>query len=131
MSPSNILFGPDLEEQLPVATDVPKVRKQAMAGSNLGKGARSLPNLTDPRWRKKSGQIVGKLDFDDYLVKVEGGGKLTREIRRFPTSADKEKIYMSGGESKKANGGEEQKGGDGRVKDRRKGGDRRRGRFNW
>ena len=157
VSPSNILFGRDLEEQLPAATDVPKVRKQAMAGSNLdkgtrslpnlnvgdmavkfaefesnlGKGARSLPNLTDPRRRKKSGKIVEKLDFDNYLVKVEGGGKLTRGNRRFSTTADKRKIYTFGGESKKANGGDERKGGDGRDKDGREGGDRRWRRFNW
>ena len=63
MSPSNILLGRDLEEQLPEATDVSKVRKQAMARSlpnlnvgnmagnfaefesNLSKGTRSLPDL--------------------------------------------------------------------------------------
>ena len=37
VSSSNILFGLDLEEQLPAVRDVMKVRKQAMAGS--------LPNL--------------------------------------------------------------------------------------
>ena len=98
---------------------------------NFGKGACSLPNLTDPRRRKKSGKIVGKLDFDNCLVKVEGGGKLTRENRRFSTSADKRKIYTFGGESKQANGGDERKGGDGRDRDRRKGGDRLWRRYNW
>ena len=157
MSPSNILLGRDLEEQLPAATDVSRVRKQAITESNLvkktcslpnlnvgdmaikfakfennlGEGAHSLPNLTNPRRRQKSEKIVGKLDFDNYLVKAEGGGKLTRENRRFSTSADMEKIYTFGGETKKANGGDKRKGGDGRDKDRRKGGDRWRRRYNW
>ena len=45
---------------------------------------------------------------------------LARENRRFPTLVDKEEFYTFGGELKKANGGDE-----------RKGGDRRWRRFNW
>ena len=94
--------------------DVPKVRKQAMAGSlpnlnvgdmalkfaefksNLGNRARSLPNLTDPRRRKKSEKVDGKFDSDNYLVKVEGGGKFTEGHRRFSTLTNKEGIYTFG-----------------------------------
>ena len=47
------------------------------------------------------------MDFDQYLVKVDGGGRLTRRNRSFlkkivSTLAHKEEIYTSGGESKKA-----------------------------
>ena len=148
MSPSNILLGRDLEEQLPAATDVPKVRKQAMSRSILdkracslpnlnvenmaenfaeinSKGARSLTDLTDLRWREKSGKIVEKLNFDNYLVKVEGGRKMTRGNGRFSTSAVKEKVYTFDGELKKADGG------DGRDRDKQKGEDRLRRRYNW
>ena len=54
MSPSNILFGQDLKEQLHAATDVSKVRKQAVATDipkvrehrhPEGEGAHSLTNL--------------------------------------------------------------------------------------
>ena len=48
------------------------------------------------RWCK-SGKIVEKLDFNQYLVKVDGGGRLTRRNRRFlkkivSTLADKELV---------------------------------------
>ena len=98
------------------------------------------------RWNK-SGKIVEKLDFDQYLVKVDGGGRLTRRNRRFlkkiiSTLADRELVEreeMDGGDerdnrrrstrlvekNKKTNGGDEQKGGDERGEDRRQGGDRR------
>ena len=148
MSPSNILLGRDLEEQLPAPTDVskvrkqamtenfadvPKVRKQAMSRSILdkracslpnlnvkniaknfaefnSKGAQSLTNLTDPRWREKSGIVVGKLDFKNYLAKVEDERKMARGYNRISTSA----VYTFDGESKKADGGDRRKGGDGR-----------------
>ena len=95
------------------------------------KGARSLTDLTDLRWREKSGKIVEKLNFDNYLVKVEGGRKMTRGNGRFSTSAVKEKVYTFDGEPKKADVGVERKGGDGRDRDKRKGEDRLRRRYNW
>ena len=57
------------------------------------------------RW-SKSGKIVEKLDFNQYLIKVDGGGRLTRRNRRFlkkivSTLADKDKIMreeMYGGD---------------------------------
>ena len=92
------------------------------------------------RWNK-SGKIIEKLDFDQYLVKVDGGGRITRRNRRFlrkiiSTLADKEIVEreeINGGDvrdncrrstrlvekCKKSNGGDEQKGGDERGKDRR------------
>ena len=36
-----------------------------------------------PRRWNKSGKIVEKLDFDQYLVKVDGGGRITRRNRRY------------------------------------------------
>ena len=146
VSPSNILFGRNLKDHLPATTENLKVRKewrfdremreQALAvkfaeiEKNLGGGARNLPNLevgdmvqiqnqrgNDPRRWNKSGKIIGKLNFDQYLVKVDGGGRLTRRNRRFlkkiiSTLADKEIV-----ENKKTDGGDKRKGGDGRVKD--------------
>ena len=168
MSPSNILFGRNLKDQLPATTDILKVRKewrfdkdmreQAMAvkfaelEKNLGGGARKLPDLNvgdmvqiqnqrgnDPRRWNKSGKIVEKLDFDQYLVKVDGGGRLTRRNRSFlkkiiSTLADKEIVEskeITGGnernackrstrlveKQKKADGGDKRKGGDGRDRD--------------
>ena len=69
-----------------------------------------MTNLTNLRWREKSGKIVEKLDFDNYLAKVEGGTKMTRggsqlrakveggrkitrETGRISTSTVKEKVY--------------------------------------
>ena len=57
------------------------------------------------RWNK-SGKIVEKLDFDQYLVKVDGGGRITRRNRRFlrkiiSTLADKEIV-----EREEINGGD-------------------------
>ena len=48
------------------------------------------------RW-SKSGKIVERLEFNQYLVKVDGGGRLTRRNRRFLkkivlTLADKESV---------------------------------------
>ena len=48
------------------------------------------------RWNK-SGKIIERLDYDQYLVKVDGGGRITRRNRRFlrkivSTLADKEII---------------------------------------
>merc|ERR1712112_286670 len=48
-----------------------------------------------PRRWNKSGKIVEKLEFDQYLVKVDGSGRITRRNRRFlkkiiSTLADKE-----------------------------------------
>ena len=93
----------------------------------------------DPRRWNKSGKIVEKLDFDQYLVKVDGGGRLTRRNRRFlkkiiSTLADKEIVEskeVTGGnernackrstrlveKQKKADGGDKRKGGDGRDRD--------------
>ena len=64
----------------------------------------------DPKRWNKSGKIVEKLDFDQYLVKVDGGGRLTRRNRRFlkkiiSTLADKEMV-----ENKEINDGEGQDG---------------------
>ena len=124
VSPSNILFGRNLKDQLPATIDNLKVRKewrfdrdmreQALAiklaelEKELGGGARKLRDLevgdmvqiqnqrgNDPKRWNKSGKIVEKLDYDQYLVKVDGGGRLTRRNRRFlkkiiSTLADKE-----------------------------------------
>ena len=92
------------------------MREQALAvkfaelEKNLGGGARRLPDLdvgdmvqiqnqrgNDPKRWNKSGKIVKKLDYDQYLVKVDGGGRLTRRNRRFlkkiiSTLADKEVV---------------------------------------
>ena len=92
------------------------MREQALAVKfaqmerNLSEGTRNLPSLdigdlvqiqnqrgnTPRRWNK-SGKIVEKLDFDQYLVKVDGSGRLTRRNRRFlkkiiSTLADKEVV---------------------------------------
>merc|ERR1712089_69765 len=84
--------------------------KFAAVEKNLGGGARDLPDLkvgdmvqiqnqrgVDPKRWCKSGKIVEKLDFNQYLVKVDGGGRLTRRNRRFlkkiiSTLADKELV---------------------------------------
>ena len=100
------------------------MREQALAvkfaavEKNLGGGVRDLPDLkvgemvqiqnqhgVDPKRWCKSGKIVEKLDFNQYLVKVDGGGRLTRRNRRFlkkiiSTLADKELVDISGGESR-------------------------------
>ena len=62
----------------------------------------------DPKRWNKSGKIVEKLDYDQYLVKVDGGGRLTRRNRRFlkkiiSTLADKEFV-----QSKEINDGEQE-----------------------
>ena len=134
------------------------MREQALAvkfaelEKNLGGGARRLPDLdvgdmvqiqnqrgNDPKRWNKSGKIIEKLDFDQYLVKVDGGGRLTRRNRRFlkkiiSTLADKEIVEnkeVTGGNEwnacrrstrlvekhKKAAGGDKRKGGDGRDRD--------------
>ena len=90
------------------------MREQALAVKfaeierSLEKGTRNLPSLdvgdmvqiqnqrgNAPRRWNKSGKIVEKLEFDQYLVKVDGSGRLTRRNRRFlkkiiSTLADKE-----------------------------------------
>ena len=110
--PSNILFGRNLKDQLPATIDNLKVRKewrfdrdmreQALAikfaelEKELGGGARKLRDLevgdmvqiqnqrgNDPKRWNKSGKIVEKLDYDQYLVKVDGGGRITRRNRRY------------------------------------------------
>ena len=92
------------------------MREQALAvkfaeiEKNLGGGARDLPNLevgdmvqiqnqrgNNPKRWNKSGKIIEKLDFDQYLIKVDGGGRITRRNRRFlrkiiSTLADKELV---------------------------------------
>ena len=176
MSPSNILFGRNLKDHLPAAIENLKVRKEwrfdremreqalavkfAAVDKNLGVGARDLPDLkvgdmvqiqnqrgVDPKRWCKSGKIVEKLNFNQYLVKVDGGGRLTRRNRRFlkkiiSTLADKDMIMreeINGGDvqdvlrrstrlverKEKSNGGDVQKGGDVRVERSRKGGYRR------
>ena len=86
-------------------------------------------------------KLSKKLNFDQYLVKVDGGGRLTRRNRRFlkkiiSTLADKEII-----ENKEINDGDERNGcrrstrlveknkevtgGDRQSRDGRKGGDGR------
>ena len=126
MSPSNILFGRNLKDQLPATTDNLKVRKewrfdrdmreQALAikfaelEKELSGGAKKLRDLevgdmvqiqnqrgNDPKRWNKSGKIIEKLDYDQYLVKVDGGGRVTRRNRRYlkkiiSTLADKELV---------------------------------------
>ena len=92
----------------------------------------------DPKRWNKSGKIIEKLDFDQYLVKVDGGGRLTRRNRRFlkkiiSTLADKEIVQSEeinggdvrdgcrrstrlAGKDKKVDGGDRQKGGDRRKR---------------
>ena len=104
-----------------------EMREQALAvkfaeiEKNLGGGARDLPNLevgdmvqiqnqrgNNPKRWNKSGKIVEKLDFDQYLVKVDGGGRLTRRNRQFlkkiiSTLADRELVEreeMDGGDER-------------------------------
>ena len=142
------------------------MREQALAvkfgevEKTLGGGAQDLPDLevgdmvqiqnqrgVDPKRWCKSGKIVEKLDFNQYLVKVDGGGRLTRRNRRFlkkiiSTMADKDMVIreeINGGDvrdtlrrstrlvgrKEKSDGGDVQKGGDVRVERSKKGGDRR------
>ena len=172
VSPSNILFGRNLKDHLPATLENLKVRKewrfdremreQALAvkfaevEKDLCKGARDLPDLKvgdmvqiqnqrgiNPKRWCKSGKIVEKLDFNQYLIKVDGSGRLTRRNRRFlkriiSTLADKD-MEINGGDvrdilrrstrlvvkEEKSNGGDVQKGGDVRVERTKKGGDRR------
>ena len=98
----------------------------------------------DPKRWRKSGKIVEKLDFNQYLVKVDGGGRLTRRNRRFlkkiiSTLADKELVDISGGEVRdnyrrsarlmeryeKSDGGDVRKVEMNEVEFSKKGGDRR------
>ena len=96
------------------------MREQALAvkfaeqENNLGGGARNLPDLevgdmvqiqnqkgNDPKRWNKSGKIIEKLDFDQYLVKIDGGVRLTRRNRRFlkkiiSTLADREMVESEG-----------------------------------
>ena len=126
VSPSNILFGRNLKDHLPAAIEQLKVRKEwrftremreqalavkfAQVEKTLGGGARNLPDLkvgdmvqiqnqhgNNPKRWCKSGKIVERLEFNQYLVKVDGGGRLTRRNRRFlkkivSTLADKELV---------------------------------------
>ena len=139
VSPSNILFGRNLKDHLPATTESLKVRKewrfdremreQALAvkfaeiEKSLGGGARDLPDLkigdmvqiqnqkgNDPKRWSKSGKIIERLDFGQYLVKVDGSGRVTRRNRRFlrriiSTLADKEFV-----EREDVNGGVENDG---------------------
>ena len=159
-----------MKDRLPATIDNLKVRKewrfdrdmreQALAvkfaelEKELGGGARKLRDLevgdmvqiqnqrgTDPKRWNKSGKIIEKLDYDQYLVKVDGGGRITRRNRRYlkkiiSTLADKEIV-----ENKEINGGDERDGcrrssrlveknkevtgGDRQSRDGRKGGDGR------
>ena len=86
---------------------------------------------TNTKWYKRSGKNVQSFDFENYIIKVDGGGNLTRVNKRFPTLANKEEFYTLGGELKKGNGGHKRKGGDRQVEDVPKGGDRRSRRYNW
>ena len=142
------------------------MREQALAvkfaevEKSLGGGARDLPELkvgdmvqiqnqrgVDPKRWCKSGKIVEKLNFNQYLVKVDGSGRLTRRNRRFlkrivSTLADKDittRKELNDGDvrdvlrrsarlverKEKSNGGDAQKGGDARVEKFEEGGVRR------
>ena len=78
------------------------MREQALAvkfaelEKELGGGARKLQDLevgdmvqiqnqkgNDTKRWNKSGKIIERLDYDQYLVKVDGGGRITRRNRRF------------------------------------------------
>ena len=112
VSPSNILFGRNLKDHLPTMIDNLKVRKEwrfdrdmreqalavkfAQLERELGGGTRKLQDLEirdmvqiqnqkgiDPKRWNKSGKVIEKLDYDQYLVKVDGGGRITRRNRRF------------------------------------------------
>ena len=93
------------------------------------KGAHSLTSLTDLRWREKPGKGVEKLYFNNYLELAEGERKMTRGFGRISTSAVKENVYTIEGESKKAGVEVERKGDDGRDRDKRKGAERLRRRY--
>ena len=106
-----------------------EMREQALAvkfaeiEKSLGGGARDLPDLkigdmvqiqnqkgNDPRRWSKSGKIIERLEFGQYLVKVDGSGRVTRRNRRFlkkiiSTLADKEFV-----EREDVNGGVENDG---------------------
>ena len=131
VSPSNILFGRNLKDHLPATLENLKVRKewrfdremreQALAVKfaeverDLCVKARDLPDLkvgdtvqiqnqrgNNPRRWCKSGKIVEKLEFNQYLIKVDGSGRLTRRNRRFlkriiSTLADKD-MQINGGD---------------------------------
>ena len=65
---------------------------------------------TDPKRWNKSRKVIKRLDHDQYLVKVDGGGRLTRRNRRFlkkiiSTLADKEIVQRE-----EINGGDKQEG---------------------
>ena len=97
--------------------------KFAELEKNLGGGARRLPDLevgdmvqiqnqrgNDPKRWNKSGEIIEKLDYDQFLVKVDGGGRVTRRNRRYlkkiiSTLADKEIV-----EDKEVIGGDKREG---------------------
>ena len=81
------------------------------------------------RWREKPGKGVEKLYFNNYLELAEGERKMTRGIGRISTSAVKENVYTIEGESKKAGVEVERKGDDGRDRDKRKGAERLRRRY--
>ena len=90
------------------------MREQALAvkftelEKKLGGGARKLKDLevgdmvqiqnqkgSDTKRWNKSGKTIERLDYDQYLVKVDGGGRITRRNRRFlrkivSTLADRE-----------------------------------------
>ena len=102
-----------------------EMREQALAVKfaqlerELGGGTRKLQDLeigdmfqiqnqkgTDPKRWNKSGKVIERLNYDQYLVKVDGGGRLTRRNRRFlkkiiSTLADKEIV-----EREEINGGD-------------------------
>ena len=64
----------------------------------------------DPKRWSKSGKVIERLDFGQYLVKVDGSGRVTRRNRRFlrkiiSTLADKEFV-----EREDVNGGDEKDG---------------------
>ena len=123
VSPSNVLLGRDLEEQLPVAADVSEVRKQAMAGSlpnlnvgnmagnfaefesNLSKGTRSLPDLN-------YGEMI------QVLKQRESNPKWWKRSEKNVERFDFDNYLLM------ANGGDKRKGGDRRVRNLLEGGDR-------
>ena len=93
----------------------------AEGGTEMTRGGSQLRAKAEGERKMTRG--IGRISTSAVKEKVEGERKMTRGIRRISTSAVKEKVYTFNGELKKAGGG------DGRDRDKRKGADRLRRRY--